>query len=673
MANDVFEEMMEMEHHHGRKSVVAEKVQHAIDDDLRQRLAMVKDNGFTKKFYGFVKFFCSTRFESGLGFMILTNCILIGVEVQQCPPENSPRFVGTGQHSDNCPVDVLGASEHFFTAFFLVEFILRIVIFGLEHYHPVKYPSTFADGVLVWLTGVLPTWILSGNANLRQFTALRAMRLLRVARVVRMNPAFKEMWLLLKGLGDSTRTLFWTVVVMVFVNYLFGIFAVLVIGDSDLYEGTEEEIVQTYFAGLDQALYTLLQVVTGDAWSSGIARLVLAHQSYMWLYFVCYVGVAMFVLLNLITAVIVDNAMEISKSDDENRLRELHAAREEEFMALKDIFLSMDDDGSGGLDRNEFEDAVHTRPDIIAKFHLCGFHDNSEIMNLFNDLDDGDGCLTIEEFVEGLRAMQGEAKSKDIVKLSKALSRMHKDIDEIKEKINAGGEDQKDDSASPEEASKANRRQSELTTKKKLDNNEDSTGASSARSNFGPFEFEDILQQALKRQKEEMLAQFGYICGAEMNNLWTRIQGEFARQFSGYTGSTNRPMAAPTYGDTGSIDTKAVTLSEENTRSDRGGGLGAIPEMGSYSQAPGKRNSLLELVMENQPKTPMFPAPAAGKRGSTARSSTRASTLLQQAAFGASASVPAGSASVPMSVGASPKAKATPGRRILSKKALQNK
>jgi len=167
-----------------------------------------------------------------------------------------------------------------------------------------------------------------------------------------------------------------------------------------------------------------------------------------------------------------------------------------------------------------------------------------------------------------------------------------------------------------------------------------------------------------------MLAQFGYICGAEMNNLWTRIQGEFARQFSGYTGSTNRQMAAPTYGDTGSIDTKAVTLSEENTRSDRGGGLGAIPEMGSYSQAPpGKRNSLLELVMENQPKTPMFPAPTAGKRGSTARSSTRgstASTLLQQAAFG-------GTQSVPMSVGASPKAKATPGRRILSKKALQNK
>merc|ERR1719316_896399 len=111
----------------------------------------------------------------------------------------------------------------------------------------------------------------------------------------------------------------------------------------------------------------------------------------------------MFVLLNLITAVIVDNAMEISKNDDENRLLELSAKRDEELKSLGEIFKQIDSDGSGELAREEFDEAIHTRDDVLQKFHLCGFHDDEEIYQLYNVLDDGDGALTVDEFVEGLR------------------------------------------------------------------------------------------------------------------------------------------------------------------------------------------------------------------------------------------------------------------------------
>jgi len=366
---------------------------------------------------------------------ILANCILIGVEVQQCPPKVSPRFKGDGEHSADCPIEFLSASEHFFTAFFLVEFILRVIIFGIGYYNPITSPPNFLDGVLVWVTGVLPTWILTGDGSARKFTALRAFRLFRVARVVRTNPTFKEMWLLLKGLGDSTRTLFWTIVVMVFVNYLFGIFAVIQIADSDVFVGTDEEAAQEFFKGLDMSLFTLLQIVTGDSWSSGIARPIMKHIPYLWVYFVAYVAIAMLVLLNLITAVIVDNAMAISKADDAEILREMHAKREEEFHNLGLIFNEMDEDGSGEIADQEFQDAVNNRPDIISKFHLCGFHDDEEIKGLFKILDDGDGSLTIEEFVEGLRAMQGEARSKDVIRLTKAINRLHRDVDDVRMKL----------------------------------------------------------------------------------------------------------------------------------------------------------------------------------------------------------------------------------------------
>merc|ERR1739847_185690 len=104
------------------------------------------------------------------------------------------------------------------------------------------------------------------------------------------------MWLLLKGLADSMRTLFWTAVVILFVNYIFGIVAAIMIGDSvefDRLKGDpvmgEYAAVQEYFSGLDMCLFTLLQMITGDGWASNIARPVMKIKPSMWLFFAAYV------------------------------------------------------------------------------------------------------------------------------------------------------------------------------------------------------------------------------------------------------------------------------------------------------------------------------------------------------------------------------------------------
>merc|ERR1719399_2621669 len=121
-------------------------------------------------------------------------------------------------------------------------------------------------------------------------------------------------------------TLLWTIVVVLFVNYVFGVFAVLFIGDSNAYDRSieSERIAQDYFSGIWGTIFTLIQVMTGDSWASAVARPVIAVQGIgMTLFFYTFVGVAMLVLLNLITAVIVDNALTIHAQDDEHRLAEL--------------------------------------------------------------------------------------------------------------------------------------------------------------------------------------------------------------------------------------------------------------------------------------------------------------------------------------------------------------
>merc|ERR1712224_732387 len=68
------------------------------------------------------------------------------------------------------------------------------------------------------------------------------------------------------------------------------------------------------------------------------------------------------------------------------------------------------------------------RQEIINKFKLLDF-DERDMLNLFKDLEvSNDGLLSLEEFEHGLHSMQGDAKSKDMVRIQKAIERLEKHV-----------------------------------------------------------------------------------------------------------------------------------------------------------------------------------------------------------------------------------------------------
>jgi voltage-gated sodium channel len=412
-----------------------------------------------------------TYFECVIGLLIALNCITVGVEVQYCPavdslrwmpPDNSPLAsislsdrltkVQSGEWnkyepSRHCPADFLRISEYVFTALFVIEFFLRVMVFGKYYYCSM---SKFLDACLVWLTGFLVVFILE-PLNLRPdrvrvFTMLRAFRLIRVARMVQGNPMLKDAWLLCKGLAESVKTLFWTIVVIFFVNFAFAVVAVIFIGDDSVYtcasaseesNGQHQECahltddmqVHGYFNGLGNTMFTLLQIATGDSWASGVARPAMKFQPAVWIFFIVYVAVAMLVLLNLVTAVIVENALAISKQDEKQKLFQLEQRKKAQITSLKKIFAALDVDGSGAIDEAEFIEACTNRQDIMNKFRLLDFDDH-EILNLFKDLEvSSDGLLSLQEFESGLHSMQGEAKNKDLVRIQKAIERLNQRVE----------------------------------------------------------------------------------------------------------------------------------------------------------------------------------------------------------------------------------------------------
>jgi len=198
-------------------------------------------------------------------------------------------------------------------AVFVVELTLRITAFGWRFF---RNAWNIFDFVVVGIA-LVPA---SGP-----FAVLRALRVLRVLRLIstvpRMRRVVQALMTAIPGMGA----------IIALLMLLFYVGAVIA---TKLYGGSFPE----WFGTLGESFYTLFQVMTLESWSMGIVRPVLEVHPYAWLFFVPFILVTAFTMLNLFIAVIV-NAMQ-SQHDDENRAADeaaAEAARGEREILLAEI------------------------------------------------------------------------------------------------------------------------------------------------------------------------------------------------------------------------------------------------------------------------------------------------------------------------------------------------
>jgi len=355
-------------------------------------------------------------FEYVLGFILGINCALIGTSVSV----------------DEGPVyELLFYLEHAFTLIFTLELILRLLSDGWIW---IMEPMNFMDFLLITITGILPMWILgpigiqSGGA-MRMMQVLRALRLIKLVRMVRTIPAFRIFWKLLRGMMDSGPTLFWTYVILIAVLYVFAIFAVFLIGKNEAYDQDPEvkDWAHFYFGTVPKAFITLFQVMTLDSWSY-VARPLMQYSDFVSPFFIIFIMVCVLCLGNLITAVIIQNAEEKEAQDTQLQARLKREQIQGEIDELKEIFMEIDEDGSGMLSKEEYDEALAmNRGGVTTKFELLGIAED-ERDEIFDLLDTGSGEISVEMFAQGLRDMQGEAKAKDSFTICKKVDHINKNL-----------------------------------------------------------------------------------------------------------------------------------------------------------------------------------------------------------------------------------------------------
>jgi len=215
----------------------------------------------------------SAWFRHMVTALIIINAIILGVLTYR--DSLSPGLVGG-----------LDMVDQAITYVFAAEIFLKLCVFRGVFF---KSGWNWFDFLVVGVS-LIP----GGSA----FSVLRALRVLRVLRLLHVVPMMRRITeALLKALPGMGAIL----AVLALVTYVGAVMATNLFGDSDNPE------VTLLFGDLPSSAYSLFQVMTMDGWRFEVVQKVIDDGNpYAWIFFLIFIFIASFAILNLFIALVVD-------------------------------------------------------------------------------------------------------------------------------------------------------------------------------------------------------------------------------------------------------------------------------------------------------------------------------------------------------------------------------
>ncbi|MEO1695322.1 MAG: ion transporter [Pseudomonadota bacterium] len=137
---------------------------------------------------------------------------------------------------------------------------------------------------------------------------LRALRILRVLRLLSVVPQMRRV---ISAIGHSIPGMVAVIGVLGLVFYISSVLTTKLFGTHP------DPNMQEWFGTIGASAYTLFQIMTLESWSMGIVRPTMDLFPYAWLFFVPFIVITSFAVLNLFIGIIVDAMQTLPKSVDE--------------------------------------------------------------------------------------------------------------------------------------------------------------------------------------------------------------------------------------------------------------------------------------------------------------------------------------------------------------------
>ncbi|MCG6868125.1 MAG: ion transporter [Gammaproteobacteria bacterium] len=155
---------------------------------------------------------------------------------------------------------------------------------------------------------------------------LSVMRVLRILRVMRLISVMPRLRFVVESLLHAIPGIASIAGLLVLLFYVFAVMA------TGLY-GTE---YSAWFGTIGKSMYTLFQIMTLESWSMGIVRPVMESHPYAWLFFIPFILIATFTILNLFIAIIVNTMQTMHDRTQEQERSVIEGAVQTEQVALEE-------------------------------------------------------------------------------------------------------------------------------------------------------------------------------------------------------------------------------------------------------------------------------------------------------------------------------------------------
>ncbi|MEM1431688.1 MAG: ion transporter [Pseudomonadota bacterium] len=190
-------------------------------------------------------------------------------------------------------------------AIFTIEVSLKLVAYRWSFF---RSAWNIFDLVIV-LIGLMPQ---SGN-----LTALRGLRVIRAMRLLSMFP---QMRAVIQALLDALPGMGGIILMLSIIYYVFGVMATFMYGD----------MFDEWFGTVGRSVYSLFQIMTLESWSMGIVRPVMKEFPGAWAFFVPFIIITAFSVLNLFIGLLVNTMQAAVEEETEAEIEKLRDLVREE-------------------------------------------------------------------------------------------------------------------------------------------------------------------------------------------------------------------------------------------------------------------------------------------------------------------------------------------------------
>lgn len=208
----------------------------------------------------------SDRVQNAVIVLIVLNAVTLGLET-------SPAVMAAAG-------PLLHTLDRLFLAAFVLELGAKLIAHGRSFF---RNPWNDFDFVVVAIA-LVP----SGGP-------LSVLRALRVLRVFRLLSAVPKMRLVVNALLGAIPGISSVILLMTVIFYVFSVLATNLFGPA----------FPDWFGNVGRSMYSLFQIMTLESWSMGIVRPVMEVHGWAWAFFIPFIFIATFTMLNLFIGIIV--------------------------------------------------------------------------------------------------------------------------------------------------------------------------------------------------------------------------------------------------------------------------------------------------------------------------------------------------------------------------------